>query len=382
MAQVTLYESPSDDATAFEDAGAKNARLSQSALIWRRFRKHKLAMVGLVGTVLLFVVVILGEFIAPYTTSSFDAEYTYAPPQPLQVVDSSGNWGLHVNPLVMEQDPDTLALEFTTDESQKIDIGLFVQGAEYELMGFIPWDRHLIGPIDPGAEQVYLMGADRNGRDVLSRLILGTRVSMTIGLLGVVISFILGVTLGGISGFVGGRTDTIIQRIVEFFLAIPTLPLWLGLAAAIPRDWGPLTRYLMITVVLSFVGWTGLAREVRGRFLSLREEQFVMAAQLDGAGKPNLIFSEMVPSLMSHLIATATLAIPGMILAETSLSFLGLGLQAPTVSWGVLLEEAQQIRVIATAPWLLIPGLAVVIAVLALNFVGDGLRDAADPYKR
>ena len=357
-------------------------QLSESALIWRKFRKHKLAMVGLIGTVLLLFVVLFGEFIAPYSSTDYDSEYTYAPPQTLQMVDAEGNWGLHVHPLAMEQDPDTFALEFTPDESQKIDVGLFVKGGEYELLGLIPTDRHLIGPADPESAPMHLMGVDRNGRDVFSRLVLGTRVSMTIGLLGVAISLVLGVIIGGISGYIGGRTDMVVQRIVEFFMSIPTMPLWLGLAAAIPRDWSPETRYLLITVVLSFVGWTGLAREVRGRFMALREEQFVMAAQLDGASRPNIMFSEMLPSMASHLIATATLAVPTMILSETSLSFLGLGLQAPTVSWGVLLQEAQQIRVISTAPWLLLPGVAVVFAVLALNFLGDGLRDAADPYKR
>src|SRR5699024_2766383 len=300
----------------------------------------------------------------------------------LQLVDDQGNWGLHVHPLAMQQDPETLELTFAPDESQRVDVGLFVVGEKYRLLGLRPGDRHLIGPVDPNAPPMHLLGADRNGRDVLSRLVIGTRISMTIGLVGVGIAFLLGVTIGGISGFVGGRTDMVVQRVVEFFMSIPTLPLWLGLAAAIPRAWSPLMRDFMITVVLSFVAWTGLAREVRGRFLAMREEQFVMAAQLDGTSRPDLIFSEMLPSLMSHLIATATLAIPGMILAETSLSFLGLGLQAPSVSWGVLLQEAQQVRVIATAPWLLIPGLAVVIAVVAHNFLGDGLRDAADPYKR
>ena len=381
MAQASLIDTlaPEPVATA---PSRQAGQLSQTALMWRRFRKHKLAMLGLIGTGFLLVVVLFGEFLAPYSTTHYDSDYTYAPPQALQLVDQEGQWGLHVHPLVMEQDPDTFALEFTPDESDKVEVGLFVRGVEYELLGVIPTDRHLIGPVDSEAPPMYLLGADRNGRDVLSRLLLGTRVSMTIGLLGVVISLVLGVIIGGISGFLGGRTDMVIQRIVEFFMSIPTMPLWLGLAAAIPRDWSPETRYLLITVVLSFVGWTGLAREVRGRFMSLREEQFVMAARLDGAGRGNIMFKEMLPSLASHLIATATLAVPTMILSETSLSFLGLGLQAPTVSWGVLLQEAQQIRVIDTAPWLLIPGLAVVVAVLALNFLGDGLRDAADPYKR
>ncbi|HIT74333.1 MAG TPA: ABC transporter permease [Candidatus Avipropionibacterium avicola] len=381
--EIMLSDTASPDADGPEATrDPSSAKLSQSRLIWRRFRKHKLAMLGLAVTTLLYVVVVFADFLAPYGSGDFNADYTYAPPQSLRLVDQNGDWGLHVNPLTLEQDPDTLALTFSPDRTQKVDVGFFVKGREYQLLGFITSDRHLIGPTDPDAPPMHLLGADRNGRDVLSRMVLGTRISMTIGLVGVVIAFALGIAIGGVSGFIGGRTDMVIQRGVEFFMAIPTLPLWLGLAAAIPRDWSPTMRYFMITVVLSFVAWTGLAREVRGRFLSLREEQFVMAARLDGASRPGLIFSEMLPSLMSHLIATVTLAIPGMILAETSLSFLGLGLQAPSVSWGVLLQEAQQVRVIATAPWLLLPGVAVVIAVLALNFLGDGLRDAADPYKR
>lgn len=370
----------------FEEQGTKESgRESQGKLMMRRFGKHKMAVVGLIVTAGFILVAILAEFLAPYTSSHFDSEYTYAPPQVPSIVDTSGEsweWGLHVYGYSVEQDSETFALEFTIDEDHKIPIQLFGRGQEYELFGLIPWDRHLIGPSDPESGPMYLLGADRNGRDVLSRMVHGTRVSLSIGLVGVGVSFVLGIIFGGISGYVGGRVDMFIQRMVEFFMAIPTMPLWLGLAAAIPSSWGPLTRYFMITVVLSFVGWTGLAREVRGRFLALREEQFVTAAQLDGAKDRSVIFSHMLPSLMSHLIATLTLAIPSMILAETALSFLGLGLQAPVVSWGVLLQEAQQIRVISTAPWLLLPGIAVTLAVLALNFMGDGLRDVADPYKR
>jgi peptide/nickel transport system permease protein len=227
---------------------------------------------------------------------------------------------------------------------------------------------------------MYLLGADRLGRDVLSRMAHGTRISMSIGLVGVTISLILGIILGGISGYYGGGVDNFIQRVIEFIRSMPTIPLWLGLAAAVPTTWGPLQVYFAITIILSFIGWTGLARVVRGRFLTLREEDFVMAARLDGASQRKIMFRHMLPAFYSHIIASVTLSIPGTILAETSLSFLGLGLRPPVVSWGVLLQEAQNVRSVATAPWLLTPALAVVITVLALNFLGDGLRDAADPY--
>ncbi|WP_159623263.1 ABC transporter permease [Ruania rhizosphaerae] len=367
-----------DDQSADSYAAASRWRL-----VWRRFRRHKLAMVGLVVTILVYVIAVFGEVIAPYSNSHLNADYAYAPPQQLQIVDTSGDswdWGLHVHGYTMERDPETLEQEFTTDPDNQVPVGFFVQGEQYELLGLIPWDRHLIGPVASDTP-MYLLGADQLGRDQLSRIIHGTRISMSVGLVGVGMGFVLGILLGGISGYFGGRVDTIIQRAVELFMSLPTLPLWLGLAAAVPREWGSVERYFAITLVLSLVAWTGLARDVRGRFLALREEDFVTSARLDGTGEPRIIFGHILPSFTSHLIATLTLAIPSMILAETALSFLGLGLQPPTVSWGVLLQEAQNIRVISTAPWLLLPGAAVVIAVLAMNFLGDGLRDAADPYK-
>ncbi|WP_219414957.1 ABC transporter permease [Pseudonocardia nigra] len=356
---------------------------SQRKLIWWRFRRHRLAMASGVVVLLMAFVAVFAEFLAPSTPDSFDADHTYAPPQQLHVIDTSGGgweFGLYVHGYTSERDPETLARVYEIDESQKIPVGFFVRGEPYELWGLFPTDLHLLGPSDPDAP-MYLLGADRNGRDLLSRLIYGTRISLSIGLVGVALTFVLGIVLGGISGYLGGRADTAIQRVIEFLMSIPTIPLWLGLSAAVPRTWGPLETYFAITVILSVIGWTDLARVVRGRFLSLREEDFVLAARLDGVGTPRIILRHMLPSFSSHIIASLTLAIPYMILAETALSFLGLGLQPPVVSWGVLLQEAQNIHTIAGSPWLLLPGVAVVVAVLALNFVGDGVRDSADPYR-
>ena len=261
-----------------------------------------------------------------------------------------------------------------------IPLGFFVEGYEYKLLWLIPTNRHFFGPTDPG-QRVYFFGADRLGRDILSRIIMGTRISMSIGLVGVAVSLVVGVSLGGISGYYGGWIDNAIQRLIEFLRSIPTIPLWMGLAAAIPLDWPPLRTYFVVTLIVSMIGWTTLAREVRGKFLSLRHEDFVIAARLDGLSDWEVIRKHLGPSFASHIIASLTLAVPLMILAETSLSFLGIGLQPPIVSWGTLLKEAQNIRTIIEAPWLLIaPGSVIVITVLALNFLGDGLRDAADPY--
>ncbi|MCY3898856.1 MAG: ABC transporter permease [Caldilineaceae bacterium] len=357
---------------------------SQWQLMWWKFRKHRMAMVGGVVTLIIYAIAVFVEFLSPSSPGVIRADYTWAPPQRLHFLrqtEEGMRWDPYVNGYKVEIDPEALKRTFVIDEEQIVDIGFFVRGEPYKMWGLWESDLHLVGSTDAEVP-VYFLGADRMGRDLLSSMIYGTRVSMSIGLLGVFLSFFLGILLGGISGFYGGTTDNLIQRIIEFIRSIPTIPLWMGLAAALPTDWPPLRIYFGITIILSFIGWTGLARVVRGRFLSLRTEDFVMAARLDGASELTTIWRHMVPSFFSHIIASLTLSIPGMILAETSLSFLGLGLRRPVVSWGVLLQEAQNIRSVATAPWLLIPGLAVLVAVLALNFLGDGLRDAADPYNR
>jgi peptide/nickel transport system permease protein len=352
-------------------------------LMWWRFRRHKLALVSGAVVSFIYLIALFCEFLAPSDPNVFRAEYKYAPPQHLHIIDTHDGLdvGLYVYGYKSEVDPVALRRTFVIDEEQKIPVGLVVKGHSYKLFGLISTKIHLFGPKASG-QPLYILGADRLGRDLLSRLIYGTRISMSIGLVGVVISLILGIIIGGVSGYYGGWIDDTIQRIIEFIRSLPTIPLWLGLSAALPLSWSALKVYFAITVILSFIGWTSLARVVRGRFLSLREEDFVMAAQLDGASEWTVMFKHMLPAFYSHIIASITLAIPGMILAETALSFLGLGLRPPVISWGVLLQDAQSVRAVATAPWLLWPAVAVVIAVLSLNFLGDGLRDAADPYTR
>lgn len=356
---------------------------SQWQLMWWRFRKHKAAMASTLVLVVLYGIALTSEFLAPYDPNKYDVRFSYAPPMRLRFVDSTGRFHLRpfVYGLTQERDQRTMAMVFTDDYESVNPIRFWVKGTPYEFWGIFETDRHLFGVDDPDV-LYFAIGADRLGRDMFSRIMYGTRISMSVGLIGVAISLVLGVLIGGASGFYGGVLDVIIQRIIEFIRSIPTIPLWMALSAAVPKEWSPLRVYFAITVILSLVGWTGMARVVRGRFLSLREEDFVMSAKLVGASELRIIVRHMVPSFLSHIIASLTLSIPGMILAETSLSFLGLGLRPPVISWGVLLQEAQNLRAVATSPWLLLPGLAVVVAVLAFNFVGDGLRDAADPYAR
>ncbi|WP_203073192.1 ABC transporter permease [Falsiroseomonas ponticola] len=362
----------------------RTAAASQWRLMWWNFRRHKLAMAGGIIVLLLYVVALVPDFLATTDPGKQNARAVFHPPQMIRLLETTEDgWRIrpHVQAMRLTRDRVTLAPTFTPDPSRKIYLGFFVEGYEYEFLGLFTTSIHLFGPENP-RDSVFLFGADRLGRDVYSRMMKAAQTSLFIGLIGVFLSLVIGLILGGISGYYGGRVDFVIQRVIEFVLSLPTIPIWLALGAALPQGWPPERIYLCITIILSLVGWAQLARVVRGRFLSLRTEDFVTAARLDGASEKRIIFRHMLPSFASHIIASITLAIPAMILAETALSFLGLGLQPPVISWGVLLREAQNIRSIATAPWLFAPGGAVVIAVLALNFLGDGLRDAADPYQK
>jgi peptide/nickel transport system permease protein len=349
-------------------------------LVWWRFRKNKLAVIAGVVLILFYIVVLIPDFFATQDPEFTEARLAFIPMQSLSLFDETG---LHFTApaVVGKRNPVTLRMEWQIDPTKRVPLGFFVRGFPYKIFGVIDTNIHLIGPADPKSEdKLYLLGTDRLGRDEWSRLMYGTRTSMTVGLVAVALSIILGVLLGGASGYFGGWLDMLIQRLIEILQSLPTIPIWLAMTAALPTDWKPDQVFFAITIILSFIGWTTLGREVRGRFLSLREEDFVLAADLAGCSRFRIITRHMVPAFMSHIIATSTLAIPAMIISETSLSYLGLGIRPPAISWGVLLQEAQNIQTIAQAPWLLTPGLFVILAVLAFNLVGDGLRDAADPY--
>jgi peptide/nickel transport system permease protein len=353
---------------------------TQWQLMWWRFRKHKLAMGATIVLIFFYLIAMNAEFVAYVDPETSDAQRSLMIPQPIHWFDN-GAFSPHVFGMTGKRDLKTFKRVYTPDPNIKVPVKFFGPGFEYKWLGFIPTNLHLISVEGAEAEEtLFLMGTDVQGRDLWSRLMYATRTSLVIGLASVALSLILGVALGGISGYYGGMSDTVIQRIIEILRSLPTIPLWMGLAAALPSTWSVNQVYFAITIIISLLGWTELARVVRGRFLSLREEDFVMAARLSGCSRMRIIFRHMVPSFLSHIIAATTLALPAMIISETSLSFLGLGLRPPAISWGVLLQDAQNIQALAISPWMLIPAIPVIIAVLAFNFMGDGLRDAADPY--
>lgn len=348
-------------------------------LIWRRFSRHTLAMISMWFLSILILAAVFADMVGPYDPFEVQRLRTLAPPTSIHLFHEGKFVGPFVYGLARERDPETARVIFAEDTEKVLPIQLFAQGDEYSFFGLFKTNTHLFG-VNDRRDQINLLGTDDLGRDVFSRLIHGARVSLSAGLVGVAFAFILGLTLGSISGYFGGWIDSSIQRLMEFIRSIPTIPLWMGLAAALPVAWDPLFVYVLITLILALIGWTHLARVVRGQFFAIRNEDYVMAARLAGASEYRIITKHMLPSMTSYIIAALTLAVPDMILGETALSFLGLGLRPPVVSWGVLLQDAQNLRSISLAPWLLSPGIAVVLTVLAFNFLGDGLRDAADPY--
>ena len=350
---------------------------SQGQLIWRKFRRHKLALIGGSVLVLFYFVALFADFFGPYDTTERNVLFTYQRPQAIHFFGSWG-FGPAVYKMIRTNDPKTLATTYAEDPSAPLRIRFFVHGASHKLLGLIKTDVHLFGV---AGGKVFLLGTDQLGRDVFSRLLAALRISLFVGLIGIALSFVLGIVLGGMSGYMGGRTDLFIQRLIEFLLSIPTIPFWLALSAALPPNWSSVRVFFGVTIILSIVGWCGIARVVRGKFLELREHDFITAARIAGATNSRIIFKHLVPSFFSYLVVQLTLAIPGMILGETALSFLGLGIRAPAVSLGTLLQDAQNVREVSLHPWLLLPAIFIIVIVLSFNFLGDGLRDAADPYR-
>ena len=358
-------------------------RAGQWQLVWWKFRRHKLARFAMSALAIFYLLAIFAEFVSPYDPLHRQKEFTAMPPSTIRLFDTTGAFrGPFIYGTAMVRDPVTLRPMYAENPDRVYPIKLFVKGDEYKMWGLIPGNIHLFGNSSQGSEMTptFLLGSDSLGRDVLSRVIFGSRISLTVGLIGVFMSFVFGLLLGGLAGFFGGVLDEVIMRIIDVLVSLPQIPLWMSLAAALPQDWPQLRLYFFVTIILSIFGWTSLARVVRGKMLSTREEDYVMAAKLDGESEWNIITRYMLPGFASYIIVSLTISIPGMILGETSLSFLGIGLRAPTISWGVMLQDAQSLQAVALLPWLLWPCAFVVLAVLMFNFLGDGMRDAADPY--
>lgn len=372
-------DAPFDPVADQEGEGGALAHASQLRVMWWKFRRHRLALWSGVFLILVYLVATFAEFVAPYGLHRNDTDNIYAPPQAIHLFHDGKFIGPFVYARTMELDMENLRRVYTDDLARPEKLQFFCKGDPYMFWGMIPAERHLVCP--PKDSTAYFLGTDRLGRDILSRIIHGARISLTIGILGVAMSFVLGIVIGGLAGYYGGWIDAVVQRVIEVLQSIPSIPLWMALAAIMPVTWSPLLVYAGITIILGMLDWTGLARAVRSKLLALREEDYVQAAQILGAKPGRIIGRHLVPGFMSHLVASATLTIPGMILGETALSFLGLGLRPPVTSWGILLTEARSVNTLALYPWLLFPVIPVVLVILAFNFLGDGLRDAADPLR-
>ena len=352
---------------------------TQWQLMWWKLKRHRLAMISGAVLALMYFSVIISEFLAPYALTTRNTDFIYAPPQTINFFHDGEFQGPFVYGLKYQLNMTNLKREYQEDKQSIQKIRFFCKSDPYKFWGYVAASTHLFCPSATGT--LFLLGTDRLGRDVLSRIIYGTRISLTVGLLGIIFSFIIGITIGGLAGYFGGWVDNLSQRSIEIIRSFPELPLWMALSASLPVTWSPILIYFGITIILGMLDWTGLARAVRSKLLSLREEDFALAAQLMGAKPQRIIARHLLPSFTSHLIASATLSIPSMILGETALSFLGLGLRPPITSWGVLLTEAQNMNAVELYPWIMTPVIPVIIVVLAFNFFGDGLRDAADPYR-
>lgn len=352
---------------------------SQLTLMWWKFRQHKVAVWSGIFLAILYTSVLFSEFLSPWNYQTRHTKHIYIPPQGIHLFHEGKFIGPFVYDLKRKLNMETLQREYTPNLKKPIKLSFFCSGEKYNWFGLIPADNHLV--CAPKGKPFYLLGTDRLGRDMLSRILQGARISLTIGLIGISVSFLLGIVIGGAAGYYGGWVDMIVQRVIEVLQSIPTIPLWLTLSAIMPASWSPILIYFGITIILGLLDWTGLARAVRSKLLSLREEDYVLAAKLIGAKPSRIIGRHLIPGFMSHLIASATITIPTMILGETALSFLGLGLREPITSWGVLLNEAQNINAVTIQPWLMLPVVPVILVIIAFNFLGDGLRDAADPYK-